>query len=663
LRDSGIQSAQDLQLLTPGLVFDNTGQQSNIYLRGIGTFGVGNGLDPAVAVYTDDLYLPNSTTAQNAGLLDVDRVEVLKGPQGTLFGRNVTGGALRIITNGVSKDFEGYADVTYGNYDTRILQGAVNVPITSDFGVRVAALSNQRDGYSINLDPAGARDWNNSDLQQVRGRARWDITDSVTSNLILDYWTRADLNGVAQVVLGNPALTSGTLVPGSIYSTKNGYVGSAITKGDPQSHEFSAQWRNDVSGQWFNFASITTWVNSKIGEVDDVDATNQRIIDLYGTEKLDAFSQEFQVLSPTENKKLEWLVGLNYYNSSDQWHTVLDIGLPFLLSTGTETIHTTALGVFGTATYHFTDQLSLTAGARWSDEQKDMSLIRGDEIFYPAPANYAVQNHWDNTSPMASVKYKSDYGVLYATYSKAYQSGGFDYPYSPGEPKIDPEYLTSYEVGFKGNFWGGRIVPNLSAFHYDYKNLQVASQEPTGPPGGYTTNAAKATVDGVELQVAARLAQWLTVDAGGAWTDGKYNRYPGAVSAENTQDYPNVTFDASGYRMVFLPKWTYFVQLNSNFQLGEGKLHGLLTWSWKSDYDLAVGGTGGTSGSSGIAGLTQPAFGLLNARIGYLLPGERWDIALWGTNLLNKEYLAFGHPGVGTFGAPRTYGLEVRFTF
>jgi iron complex outermembrane receptor protein len=181
-----------------------------------------------------------------------------------------------------------------------------------------------------------------------------------------------------------------------------------------------------------------------------------------------------------------------------------------------------------------------------------------------------------------------------------------------------------------------------------------------GPQAAYTTNAGKATVDGVELQVAARLAQWLTADVGGAWTDGKYNRYPGAQGAENTQDFPSVTFDASGDRMVFLPKWTYFAQLNSNFQLGGGKLHGLLTWSWKSDYDLAVGGT---SGNSGIPGLTQPEFGLLNARIGYLLPGERWDIALWGNNLLNKDYLVFATPDIGTFGAPRTYGGEVRFTF
>jgi iron complex outermembrane receptor protein len=263
---------------------------------------------------------------------------------------------------------------------------------------------------------------------------------------------------------------------------------------------------------------------------------------------------------------------------------------------------------------------------------------------------------------MASVKYKTDYGVLYATYSQAYQSGGFDYPYSTGEPKVNPEYLTSYEVGFKGNFWGGRITPNLSAFHYNYRDLQVTQETPTGPPGGFTTNAAKARVDGVEFETAAQLAQWLALDVGGTWTDGKYLQYVGAVRPLDTVGYPDTMFDASGKHLVYLPMWTYFVQLKSDFRVGEGKLHGLLTWSWKSDYDLMVGGA-----DYGLGPFRQPEYGLLNARVGYQLPGGRWDLAIFGNNLLNKETLVFVNAGqgnfAGTFGDPRTFGGEVRFKF
>jgi iron complex outermembrane receptor protein len=179
---------------------------------------------------------------------------------------------------------------------------------------------------------------------------------------------------------------------------------------------------------------------------------------------------------------------------------------------------------------------------------------------------------------------------------------------------------------------------------------------------GQTTNAAKATVDGVELETAAQLAQWLTLDAGAAWTDGKYKQYTGAVRPLAQPGYPDIIFNASGKRLVYLPLWTYFVQLNSSFQLGEGKLHGLLTWSWKSDYDLMVGGS-----DYGLKDFRQPAYGVLNARVGYMLAGGHWDFAFWGNNLLNKDSLVFVNAGqgnfAGTFGPPRTYGVEVRFKY
>lgn len=199
LQNLGVTGTQALQFVTPGLVFTRTGPQAQPYIRGVGTRLSGGGLEPSIAVYVDDRYEPIGA-AMMMDLADVERVEVLKGPQGTLYGRNATGGAIRVISKAVGDDLEGQFTAGYGNYDYYSLSGSVNVPFTENFGARVTGLMRKRDAFAHNLVP-GARDADDLDNWAVRGKFRLKASDTVTANLALGYWKQNDAAGMDQIDL------------------------------------------------------------------------------------------------------------------------------------------------------------------------------------------------------------------------------------------------------------------------------------------------------------------------------------------------------------------------------------------------------------------------------------------------------------------------------
>ena len=205
LRDFGVTDTQSLQNVTPGLTYNNTGSSAQPYLRGVGTRFAFAGVEPSVSTYLDDRYIARAQ-ATIFEFADVERVEVLKGPQGTLYGRNATGGAIRVITLDVEEELSGTITAGLGDYDLRVLSGTVNVPFTSAFGGRFSALIKQRDGYADNLVQTGVSELDDQDYQAFRAKFRWDVSNRATSRLTLQYTDREDNVGNDIVDLSPPGL-------------------------------------------------------------------------------------------------------------------------------------------------------------------------------------------------------------------------------------------------------------------------------------------------------------------------------------------------------------------------------------------------------------------------------------------------------------------------
>lgn len=213
LSKMGVTGAQGLQMATPAVVFPNAGAYSQPYIRGVGSRLLQNGFDPSVAAYVDGRYVSRQS-AINFEFADIDRVEVLKGPQGVLFGRNASAGAIRVITKDVSKDLEGYVKGGYGNYNRVALQGAINLPLSDTLGIRISADTLHRDGYAKNLIATGRRQWDNRHWYSVRSKIRWEPTDTFDARLTTSYWKSNDIAGNDLIQVGRLDLSTGIRLGG-----------------------------------------------------------------------------------------------------------------------------------------------------------------------------------------------------------------------------------------------------------------------------------------------------------------------------------------------------------------------------------------------------------------------------------------------------------------
>jgi iron complex outermembrane receptor protein len=683
LTDFGISNTQDLQIVTPGLIINNTGASAQAYLRGVGTRFAFAGLEPSVATYLDDRYLSRAQ-ASVFELADVERVEVLKGPQGILYGRNATGGAIRVVTLDVVDEFEGNLKATAGNYNQVGLSGTVNVPISDTFGMRLSAVMRERDGYADNLDPRGRDEFDDQDYQSYRAKLRWDMSENITARLTVDYNDRDDNSGNDVVDLSPPGLSVGIAL-GGISGKDVDEVATAMDT-TTDSEDWSASLRFDVALDALDFASITTYWDMEQNANTDADGTSIRLIDdPYALQKVDSFSQEFQFVSNTDGN-LNWIAGLYYFQeNNDQFEIVLDLtenpNAGIYASQGNQAVETTAYAAFGQASYAFTDSWSVTLGGRYSYEEKDVEISRFSE---PAVVSlvrwpYEDSNNWSEFTPKASLEYNFDAGMVYLTYSRGFKSGGFNYAASlqnpiTGEPTpvLDPEILDMIELGWKTELLERRLRLNGALYYYDYKDLQVtrALADPnTGASVNLTQNAADAKIMGLDLDATWMVTNALTVTLGLNILDSEYQDYDAPANVFNAsltgQQVPGmspVVFDADGESLLRASDYSYFVSANYEFSVGDARLPLVVSYSYKDDYNFDF-----------VADplsdrLRQEGFGLLSARLTYIDPSENWEFALWGKNLTDEDDYFDDIVGNGTgirgsHGSPRTYGVDVSYSF
>jgi iron complex outermembrane receptor protein len=671
LQNAGITSTTGLSALTPSLTVNQAaGAFLANFIRGVGSRQAPPGLEPSIAVYIDDRYesQPSGTVVQ---FLDVERVEVVKGPQGVLFGRNATGGALRVITNAPQDDFSAHVRVGYGNYDAREARATVNLPLSDGFAARISGLSVQHDGYARNLVPTGRRELDDRDVQQIRGRFKWEASPAVTANLSLEYWDQNDSAGQDNVLLP-PFNLNSAAAAGALYGTRRGVAATALTGGIEQ-HQFSSEFRIDASLGAVDLASISTYSNLISHFANDVDSTSAVLTDAIDYSiSSKALTQEFQLVSDASGP-FNWLAGV-YYIHADQT-VYARARVPIEVSTGgIQHVLTSSVAGFGQGSYKIGGGWSITLGGRYSYERKKLGVTLDAGV--PNAVNAALlpfrrKTTFKKFTPKAVLQWDyGDDGMVYASYSRGIKGGGFSFP-AVGQPVLRPEVLDSYEIGWKADLFDKAVKISTAAYYYDYKDLQV-TRTVTLPNGLFsinTDNAASSVVKGVEGDLRWRVARGFTLSTGASYVHGRYKDYLAAARTFNIDTATpgtglgttSIPYNADGKNLLRIPEFSGYVSGEYSIEMDGGTLSGSATYSYKSSslFDFIA--------TPRMSSLRQDGYGLLSARLSYTFTKPNLRVSLYGNNLTDSVYLddasVSGQGPKGSYGDPRTYGIQLDLNF
>ena len=673
LRDAGIDDVFGISKAIPGLTIQNTGANVQIFMRGVGTRITGTGLDSAVAVYVDDRFVTRQT-GQVFDIYDVERVEVLKGPQGVLFGRNSTGGAIRLITAEVSDDLEGELNFGFGSKDYQMASGFVNVPVTDNFGIRISAQSRQRDAFKENIVP-GAEDFDDLDAQSVRLKARWDVSDRSTLKFSYDRSKATDLSSSGAVSLdrGNPR---GVALGGITTSERDKIASSLGTDpfyGSPKIESDSFQLRFETSlSDSLDLAAYFHYADFRSAKPGDYDGTSFRDIEVESA-FFDAEDLGIGIeLSSNSDGPLSWVIGANAFEGDAESDFDLRVGPAgggtVRLSTGYGFYDNTAYGVFGSLDYDLNERWTLTVGGRYTYEDKENSLAASEiAVATVSPVPASDGESWNEFTPKVTLTYNLDNGIIYGTFASGFKSGGYNHPLRVGAV-IEPETIDMIEVGYKADL-SDSVRLTSAFFAYSYDDLQVTKAASGG--GTVTTeNATDSDIMGLDVDLTWAATEKLTLRFNAEYLDTEYKDYDTAGRAPNTVltgdpaaiGYGFVFFNAKGQEMLRAPELAAYLsmQYDSSIDFGgrEGSLSLNMNYAWKDDYlfDFEV---------DPLVDVTQDAHGILNARA--TLTVDKVSLSVWGKNLTDEEYffdkVVAGTNNRGNYGHPRTYGVDFAYRF
>lgn len=659
---------------------------TNIYIRGIGQPDALQTFDPAVGVYVDGVYYSRIRGTQ-FDLLDLQRVEVLRGPQGTLYGKNTIGGALSFVTRRPGQDLRGELTATYGSYDQMELRGIVSAPLSDTIGIGLALLHAQRDGYVE--DPVLGRDYNDKNTEAARIHLAITPSSSFRIDLAADY-SEDD----AHLTVGQPQNSLTFLIGGgtalalplnpTTYNFETRTTPSLPNSTQLEHWGLSSNIALDVTPE-LTLRSITGYRELSTDDYVDIDATQLEIGDVFVGVDQNQFSQEFQLTYTGE--RLTAVAGVYYMREhivSHQEAYADDLigpllGNPTFLRTIDDDLVTTSYAGYANLSFAVTPALRISAGARYTHENKD--YFRTTSTFSTSPLltsltpfTFDVEDDWDNFSPMASIDYSlSDNAMIYARVSRGFKSGGFNGRANTvaERTQYEPETVTSYEAGVRSTL-GGNVRLNGTVFYNDYRNFQArvsgTGLDPvTGLPSPVLSviNAGRLNIWGVEVEAAWTPLPGLLFDTQIGYLNAEYDefddvRFPGGSRAFQTP--------------AFAPKWTW--RLGGQYEANMGET-GFLTFGaqlrYRSRHALAVDNTyivGNVGTTNEVAGLFQGGYALVDARLVYESEGRRWNIGLYANNIFDQLYKTDGQDfsNIGSirtvyYGAPRTLMVRAGIRF
>jgi iron complex outermembrane recepter protein len=691
LKERGISSLLEISAFTPNLQVGSrsgsAGNQGGYAIRGVGVNATGS--SPSVGIYIDDVYFP-SGSGNLLSLFDVERVEVLRGPQGTLFGRNTIGGAIQYITvRPNTEDVSGFVEGTGGNFGRVDLSGALNVPLGDTVALRLSLASRERDGYVHDI--YSNVDRGSDDTKQGRLQLRWTPTD----NLSIDVKAEAvqqETNGRAVTVINvfPTAFLVGlaTRHPVPAFRETRPYDSSLISTSDyslpgfnqPEFFNFDYAVGQATIAYQFNdsltLTSISAYSNSERDSAQDVDNVPINIIAVTNLDEIDLFTQELRLTGSSD--RFNWSTGLYYYDEERTASGTANIGnaptAPFGVA---NEIISEAWAIYAQGTYDFTDRWSGTLGARYSSEKIDARATQPYVVNPPIPGFNTQPSDSDtytDTSPYVGVNFQVTPDVMtYAKASKGFRAGGFNFSNPPtGLLPFRQEESWTYELGARMEFMDNRLRVNPTLFYNDWTDIQFNALAP--PANIFTKNAGDATIKGAELEMQfAATDRWL-LDGSVSYLDGEYTRVDSDVTIAKL--YPNGSFNppplpGATVDVVDLtleddlqqaPEWKYTAGVRYALPLSnQGQIVANANYAWVDKVRSAVTRTNF---------VTLPSYSLLNAQVQYIAPDNRWSLAVFGTNLTDEYYRIGGINFINGPGSvevdparPAEYGATVRFNF
>lgn len=669
LEKKGARDITALGELAPSLSITNNGGTPQIFMRGIGSTNTNAVGDSAVAVHVDGVYLARAN-ALSAQFYDLSRVEVVRGPQGTLYGRNATAGAINVITNQPRFEFEGAASVEYGNYDTLVTSGMVNLPVTDTLAIRGAFQTIRHDGYLRTIDgPSTARGNDRNDQDDVSGRLQilFKPTDSFKLTLRGDYTHQGGAGGATNAY--NPAES---FEPYKSRAELDVYRNNKI-------YGASAEAQYD-----FDFATLTYLGGFHQVKLDllgeNLMLGNHRPSYVNNNQK--SWSHELRLAGSTG--PVEWVVGGFLFREHNKTDARIGINGGLFLTFLQNPEKSRSKALFGQATYSITDALRLTGGLRYTEDRKSIDggsyIFTADGLQISQFGTNIADVTWKSTDWKAGVEY--DVGprsLVYAQVATAYKAGGYFDGLPPNS--YDPEEIIAYEIGSKNVF--GNLLLNLSAFYNDYTGMQVSAVEMiAGESALVTRNAGSASVYGVEVEANYKVVPNGTITFSGAWLRARYDDFllaqgdPFVNNGNNanvarcyTADYSIAgnqqrVGDFSGCRMARTPTWSFNAGYTHRFDLANG---GTVDAQLQSHYE-----SGKNLEFHGFDTNYQKAFTKTDFTLTYNNPDNNWSIQAYVRNIENKAVMTMstsdareGDPLKGTrdYAPPRLYGVRFSATF
>ncbi|WP_298021016.1 TonB-dependent receptor [uncultured Parasphingopyxis sp.] len=672
LAERGIDDISNLQSYVPNLHVGQEQDGFKISLRGIGIQGTSSITDSGVAYYADNFYL-SRPAGGSAVFYDVNRVEVLRGPQGTLYGRNATGGVVNVISNEPSDVFEGEIGGTYGSRDLLEVRGFVNVPFGEVGAARLSAVYSREDGYVRNLGPGDDLYGSDGDIT-VRGQLRFGEPESIE---VLLYGLYSDLNGTGTANqflernFGGPPPTQALLrtIPADIT--------------DPLTTNIDALSFNDTE-TFLTFGRLTKefgnveaflqvggmWQDTHLQQ--DFDGSPVDVAIFNKDQENEAQSVELR-FSSIDERPFSWIVGGYYFNEDTYIFRRVRlngltpggvINLPdFLLD---ENGSSSTIAAFASVTVPITDEFRFTGGIRYTHDEKDGSKVTRGNFGAPFPpdlpnAQFPADVSFNRVNWSAALEYDVTPDILlYGRVSTGYKSGGFNLT-SDGQP-YDPEDIMAYEIGLKSDLFNGLARVNVDAFYYDYTDLQLTSLGVAADgvtPGQFTQNAAASTIWGIEIDTQWQISDEFLFTAAYTYLNAEFDEY----FNRDSRFGPGPTMSLAGFRLPYVSEHSVNIGLQYETYIGDGTFTAAVNTNFHSDFFLRE--------------FNDPEIDRVesNTRTDITVSYEFSDPGLritgYVTNLednveRNNIYLTPGFIGVSATTAytrPRTFGVRADFSF
>jgi iron complex outermembrane receptor protein len=638
----GVNDIASITSTIPGLVINKTANEGNIFVRGVGTNLFGPSSEQTVAVYVDNVYYA-SPEANLFTFNNIERIEVLKGPQGTLFGRNTTGGVVHIITREPPSSLKAEASIGYANYDTITASAYLGAPLSDMVSADIAAnYADQGRGWGRNVNTGKGNGIQADGNYAIRSKLRMTPSATTTIDLAVDYSHSLSYFSY-QLVPGVTGVDGASTYPGKFNSTSGLRDTERLNTGGG-----SIQIEQGLGD--LKLVSITSYRKSNVRYLLDQDDTPAVVADLSLPSKARNWSQELQ-LHGASSASVKWVIGGFFYDA-EAGYTPANVNNGAVILADKQ--KTMSLAGFGQATAEIFTDTNLTGGLRYTYERQKLIVdgfaVGGVAIPLPNDRQTFRKLTW-----RAALDHRFAPDVLgYVSYNRGFKSGGFNL-LQPTDAPFKPEVLDAYEAGFKTDWFDRRLRFNIAAFLYEYKNIQV-----TIPQLGsiVTRNAARARIKGIEATLQGRPTSDLNLDASISLLDGKYTSYPNAPAVgpngESTDTAGNLlTIDAKGNRTISTPKVTASVGADYTLRTGAGDFIAAVNAAYNDGFFFYADNR-----------LAQPDFWLVNASLNWNLPGNHLTAQFWVKNVTDATYFAgrSEQAGLGDAqrqAAPRTYGLTL----